>query len=252
MILRRFLNSLRFRFHQRLRWSRPGYAERPLGNVSNLPADLQPEIRRLKDVYGISFENRLSEENTRDNYFYLDLLHSSREKWGWTPENPRVLDVGCKNFYYIDALQAFFKPRSLTGIEVDGYTIYRDGHSRKDYADYYLKPYANASYEVSDLLKHRGTYDVITCFFPFVFPETAALWSLPLSFFDPKAFFAKIESLLEKSGFLWMLNHGEEEWEEARSLLSRTGLRSLGHFAEKNALASCDTTACVSLWKAKA
>ena len=249
MFFKRGLNFLRFQFHQKLRWSRPGYQEIPLGDVSKFDLSIQPYIQKRQSMYNVTFEKRISLENARDNYFYFDLLQTSRTRWNWTTNSTRVLDVGSKNFYYADALENFFKPQFLTGIEVDGYTIYSDVHSRKDYADYYLKPYSNAEYIIADFLKFNGKFDVITCFYPFVFPETATLWCLPLSFFDPTAFFKKIESLLEKDSFFWMLNHGEEEWIEAQALLTKTNLKCIGHFSEKNPLSSCDEIACVSLWK---
>ncbi|QQR80390.1 MAG: hypothetical protein IPJ69_13980 [Deltaproteobacteria bacterium] len=253
MFLKRILNDLRFKFHHTLSWSRPGYFEKSMGDLSAFDKPLQEEMLKLKSHYSMAYEERLSEENTRDNYFYLHLLDQSQKNWNFVSRQseilPEVLDVGSKNFYYVDTLHAFFKPKRLVGLEVDGHTIYHDLHSRKDYASYYLKPYPEACYVIENIFDYTGSFDIITCFYPFVFSETAINWSLPLSFFNPEKFFLKIESLLKNNGLFWMLNHGEEEWEAAQKILAQTKLQPVGNFTEHSPLSSCDSAACVSLWK---
>ena len=64
-----------------------------------------------------------------NNYEYLDLLDR-----GWAdsglprPEGGAVCDVGCASFWYAAALQAFFRPGQLVGVEVEGHRLFRNGH----------------------------------------------------------------------------------------------------------------------------
>lgn len=76
-MIRRFLNFIRFQFHQKLQWSRPDYQETPVGDLTRFDQNIH-EIIKLKKNYPVSFEDRLSFDNARDNFFYLDLLNTWR------------------------------------------------------------------------------------------------------------------------------------------------------------------------------
>ena len=67
------------------------------------------------------------------------------------PEGMELLcDVGCASFWYAAALEAFFRPRALVGVEVEGYRLFKDGHTRSDHAAGYVGQRPNARFVVAD------------------------------------------------------------------------------------------------------
>src|SRR5690606_6001569 len=99
---------------------------------------------------------------------------------------------------------------SLTGVEVDGYGIYPDFHSRRDYAEAYAAQTGNpeVTFEIADFLELRNReYDVLTVFYPFVLRHHLLLWGLPLRYFKPEGFFPKAAALIRPGGWLLVFTH---------------------------------------------
>lgn len=224
--LRSALLDLRFRLSRRLRWRRPGYVETPALELDGLPPATRARIAALVAGYGERFEQRFDRRNALENYLYLDLLDRLRGELGsdW-PQGGEWLDVGSKNFWYAPVLRAALRPRRLIGIEIEGYRIYRDGHSRHDYAMHYLQDLADTEYRVQDAFAWQQPVDGISCFYPFLLPGTVLAWGLPARLLRPRALFAHLASLLRPGGQLLMVNQGLDEWQQAQVLLQATGLR---------------------------
>ncbi|MDB5105384.1 MAG: hypothetical protein JWP91_3073 [Fibrobacteres bacterium] len=105
---------------------------------------------------------------------------------------------------------------ALRGVEVDGYGIYPDFRSRKDYALAYAEQTGNSqvTYEVGDFLKAEGRgLDVMTLFYPFVTRHHLLLWGLPLRFFRPERLLAKAAALIRPGGWLLVFTHTLKEHE---------------------------------------
>lgn len=204
------------------------YIEHPAGCLEELSNQTQARIRRLQMRYAVAFEQHLNRQNALENYVYLDLMAQlfkpGRGQAAVRFESPTVLDIGSKNFYYARALSAIFQPRQMTGIELEGYRRYPDGHCRHDYATHYLQGLGNASYHVADVRGWQTPAEVVTCWYPFVHPGTLLNWGLPLSLFAPATFFRQLSQLVKPGGHLLMVNQGVEEWRMARQWLQPQGL----------------------------
>ncbi|GJL55964.1 MAG: hypothetical protein NPIRA02_30960 [Nitrospirales bacterium] len=208
-------------------WIRREYHEQP---ARALPETLTPyqrhRIKTLQLTYGVHFEDQLHISTTLENYEYLDLLDQTKEKLGWEPDrNKELVDVGSLNFYYAPALHAFFHPHTLQGIELEGYRVYTNFYSRFDYAQCYIRPFANTSYTVMDFCNFTGSADGITCFYPFVKPEPLVAWRLPLKVFQPQRMFERMAHSLRPEGFVLMMNHGEDEAQWACTFAQQNGLQ---------------------------
>ena len=134
----------------------------------------------------------------------------------------KALDIGSQDWHYVFALERWLRfsqaPEGrnihLQGLELDGYGIYSDFHSRLDYGLAYTAQTGNpdVSYSVGDFLKHRGSdYDFLTLFFPFVTRRAMLLWGLPLHFFKPKNFVIKAAECLSPGGLLLVWTHSALE-----------------------------------------
>lgn len=137
-----------------------------------------------------------------------------------------LLDVGSKNWSYVNALAAYFgrwdKNVILDGIELDPYRRYTDGFCRADYARHYSENILNANYHEGDVMTLSAPYDVVTCFLPFVFEEPCLAWGLPLDYFNPQAFFDHLLTLLKPGGILLIVNQGNDEYRAQRGLISHS------------------------------
>jgi hypothetical protein len=71
------------------------------------------------------------------------------------------------------------------GVEVEGYRLFKDGHTRIDYASGYLAELSNARFVVADYRRCELPADVITAWFPFVSAAAILAWRLPLSLLAP-------------------------------------------------------------------
>jgi SAM-dependent methyltransferase len=177
----------------------------------------------LRSAYQLQFEAHLGAVTSLRNYEYLDILDRAFAQ-GERPRGGVLCDVGCANFAYAAALHAFFRPVRLIGVEVEGHRLYRDGHSRIDYAAGYLSRFEEASFLVADYRKLELKADVITAWFPFLTATALLAWRLPLSLLEPQGLMARIYHNLNPGGWLVMVNHGEGEAAAAHNLCEQAGL----------------------------
>lgn len=126
------------------------------------------------------------------------------------------LDVGAKNWAYVDALDAFSRRHCqqayrLDGLEVDPHRRYTDLTTRIQAAEAYTRPLPNAQYHCMDALHWRRKAHIISHFLPFVVKEPHLAWGLPLAHYQPQALLRHLLDLLEPGGVLFVVNQGE--WE---------------------------------------
>jgi SAM-dependent methyltransferase len=210
---------------ERLRWSRGPCRETPANELSGLAPQEAQRIAALQQRYQLRFELQLSAATARRNYEYLDILDIAWEGAGLPrPVGGALTDVGCANFWYAATLQAFFHPARLTGVEVEGHRLYRDGHARCDYAAGYLEGLPQARFLVADYTAVSEPADLVTAWFPFVTPAAILAWRLPLRLLDPSRLFARIAANLVPGGRLVMVNHGPQEAAVAQAYCIAAGL----------------------------
>ena len=187
--------------------------------------------------------------NALRNYHLLALLNDVSGQFYWYPRpGLRIVDVGSKNFYYAQALHAFFEPQSFVGIELDGWHLYRGFYTNASYADFYIKPLPNTNYQVMNFKSYHQPTDGIVWCFPFVIKEDVLDWYLPLHTFEPETLFHHAAEILSPKGFMFMINSGEDEFEIASDLLCRAGFSQAGMTVYSDGLLTKKITPTVSLW----
>ena len=182
----------------------------------------------MQSRYQVQFELSLNAATSLNNYEYLDILDRAWSDAGLARAAGQVVcDIGCASFWYAAALQAFFQPAELTGVEVDGHRLFKDGRTRIDYALGYVAPLPNARFVVADYLRAEMPADVVTAWFPFLTPGAILAWRLPLSLLQPERLLARICRNLKPSGLFVMVNHGSREAQLGAKLCNAIGLRAL-------------------------
>lgn len=243
-------NSVFFALRQKMRLSRQNYRERACGTLSGLSERQKSRVAELKKAYQTDFEQEFNLSNALENYHFLDLLDLSCQKLNWQiPKDPVLVDVGAKNFYYVAALQSFFKPKKMTGIEIDAYKLYQDFHTRHSYAQFYIRALPHAQYLAMDFLNHEGPADIVTFFLPFVLEYPLVKWTLPLSQFRPQKIFDHAFAILNPNSFLFMSNQGEEEFARARVYAQNSQLDLVGHFVLEDSFLEREIPLHLSLWR---
>jgi SAM-dependent methyltransferase len=224
------LRSLRHGFwygiSERIRWSRGAHEETPARELCTLEREQGERIAALGNRYQVQFERGMSAATSINNYEYLDLLDRG---WAATGMGRRVggvlCDIGCASFWYAAALQSFFLPDRLLGVEIEGHRLFRDGRTRIDYARGYLSGLRNAQFVVADYTGYVEPADLITSWFPFLTPAAILAWRLPLSLLAPERLFRQIRHNLRPGGLFFMVNHGFKEAALAERLCTAAGLQ---------------------------
>ncbi len=224
--LRSGYHALWYRLSDQLRWSRGIYREQPAGQLlTELSNSQRTRVAVLRRQFGVEFERQCHALTALKNYEYLDLLAQTWTDWGMSrPAGGVVHDVGSSNFWYARALRAFFRPTTLTGIEVEGYRIYPNGYSRWDYAQGYVQGLPRTKFVVADYAKYVEPADTIISWYPFVTPAPVLAWRMPLGLFAPQALFSRIASNLNPSGLFVMINQGPNEAACAARFCRKAGL----------------------------
>jgi hypothetical protein len=235
------LRSLRHRLwydiSERVRWSRGAYHETPARELPALTLEQSQRIAALRSRYQVHFELGMNAATAINNYEYLDILDRA---WAGLelgrPFGGLLCDIGCASFWYAGMLQAFFSPARIVGVEVEGYRLLRNGHTRYDYARGYLSDLADGSFVIADYAGYHLPAEVITAWFPFVTPAAILAWRLPLSLLTPRRMFERIFHNLKPGGLFVMVNHGPIEAELAHELCDAAGLRFRGRSSEPGIL----------------
>ncbi len=231
--LRSWRHGFWFGISERVRWSRGIHRETPARELPALSREQTERIAALCARYRVRFEATLNASSSLNNYEYLDILDRA-----WTAfalpmaRGGTLCDVGCASFWYAAALQAFFRPDRMLGVDVEGHRLFRDGRTRIDYASGYLAEIPDARFVVADYADFREPADLITAWFPFVTPAAILAWRLPLALLAPERLFAGIQHNLKPGGLFVMVNHGLEEATLAERLCGAAGLRLVGRHGE--------------------
>ncbi|MBI4001468.1 MAG: hypothetical protein HY348_06765 [Nitrospira defluvii] len=215
-----------YRLSERIRWSRAPHHETPIDRLSGLASWQATRIDALRARYGVGFESHYGRPTALANYAYLDLLDRA-----WTavnrqpPQGGIVTDVGCANFWYARTLHTFFRPATLTGVDLEGFRLYPTGYSRYDAAAGYVADLPHTSFVVADYCEVNEQADLMTAWFPFVTPAPVLAWRLPLALFSPERLFARIARNLASNGTFFMVNQGTDEAAIAAGYCRQAGLR---------------------------
>lgn len=232
-------NRLGFALRTFLRGYGPPYQETAGPKASLFVENLEAagHAERLTDHYDL---NALAEKASASRYLetltYLDWLDCFFQaepeafQQAFKGSAHLWLDVGAKNWSYVEALTSFLKRHRRTGafelhgLEIDPNRRYVDFRTRKQYAEGYLGclPPAIAGsthYHSGNVLDWQRPIDIISHFMPFVFREPHLAWGLPLSLFQPEDILRHELSLLKQDGLLLIVNQGEDEAEAQQALL---------------------------------
>lgn len=189
---------------------------------------LRPGLPRLEISHAIRMER---------HYYHLILSKVFNPKI----QIDRLVDVGCRNWSYAQALADFFPNAELIGIELDGKRRYWNLYRRKDQAEAYVQELLmlgkNASFLDLDFMKFRMSkpktpekqnVDLICFFYPFVSWYPCAKWGLPKKYAD---FSALLNHALEMRlqmpegrQMILSVHQGEWESEEAHRAYQRAGI----------------------------
>ena len=223
--LRSLRNRLSLHISNRIRFSRGDFVEQACDQLLMSDANLSSRIAALRLKYGACFEAHLTQETSLNNYAYLDMLDRAWSAVEETPPQGCVMsDVGCASFWYAAAMQTFFRPRRLTGYELEAFRRYADGHTRQDYARGYARVWPETTFLGMDYRRVNESAELITCWFPFVSADPIIAWGLPLNLLKPKELFSTIATNLSAGGGFFMVNHGRVEAQIAADLCAGAGL----------------------------
>ena len=176
--------------------------------------------RSLRERYRFdAFAQASSVIDYRDNLYLLAALSTLEDVLELPGKKIRTLDIGSKNWNYVYGLKQFFKyvcdgqgrQVDLCGVEIDGYGIYHDLHSRCDHARAYAEQVCeggdSAEYRVENFVtSHYDKMDVVTLFYPFILEEAFKRWGLPERYFEPRTILAKALAVMSDDGVLIVTN----------------------------------------------
>ena len=245
-LLRAPANQLAFAVRSRLRWSK-GKVQLPHedkvvpfpwleGDAAREPVQC---LRRLVAEFDLA---ALQQHSTRlvlaEN---VDLLLRLRDLVGDQPSpvaggaTLAAVDVGCGLFQYATALQRGLarlgggKPRRvvLRGVEIDGFGIYRDGHSRADHARAHAALAGDGvGFEVADFARlELPPQDVVTMFYPFLSAYPLLRWGSPLTHLGPRRLLQRAVAALRPGGWLLVASQTDAEFARLHELLATSPVR---------------------------
>lgn len=249
-LLRAPANELAFGLRSRLGWSR-GRAvvadepkERLFGHLGDADRAAAAALEaRLRATYALEALHAAS--SCRVYAANLDLLDGLERLCADLPipigpdAAVRAVDVGCGDFHYATALAHWLARRTaparrvvLRGLEVDGFGIYADGHSRADHARAHAAAAAwtagHVQFEVADVCRVRlPEQDFVSVLYPFVFAYPLLRWGLPLSQFKPQQLLQRAATVLRPGGLLVVANQTAAESDRTHELLASAPLQRL-------------------------
>lgn len=237
-LLKNLYNEIDFFFRKNIKIKRKYIAKNESKkNLFNIYETEKKHIAEKKEKFYLQKYNLhyLKENSTRRNYLEnlatIELLESFLNNESVNNNDKiKILDIGSKNWFYAPAQWHFFKnnrPNTeifLDGIEIDGYRVYSDFHTRCDYANFYIKKLENTKYIVKDFLQHQEKYDFIIWFFPFVTEFPLQEWGLPLSKFKPTEMLMHAYNSLNKGGKILIVNQDEHEYVIQEDLIKNLNL----------------------------
>lgn len=222
-------NNLDFYLREKFCFSKKNYSE---SNESKdeifRSLELIEREKFLFDKFNLSdLKSNSTKENYLLNIYTLDLLDKYLPVK--SKNNLSVLDIGCKNWFYVQAEHAFFKKYSknlnLHGIELDANRLYSNFYSRAEVAKFYMKNLSDVKYIHGDFLKYNGNYDYIIWILPFVVQEPLLKWGLPGRYFQPESMLEHAYNVLNPDGKIFIINQGEIEYEMQKTLCEKLNIK---------------------------
>lgn len=219
-------NKFDFFLRNKLSFSRKNYCEKNENKIGVLdsPKALEKE-KYLVEKYNLDWlKNNSTRQNYLENLYTTDLLDR------YLPINSqydslKVLDIGCKNWYYAKGEYFFFKKYCeeliLDGIEIDSNRLYWNFYSRGEVAKFHTKNLEGANYIQGDFLNHNEKYDYIIWILPFIFEYPHMKWGLPLEYFRPEQMLKQAYDSLNENGEILIINQGNAEFEYQKKLCKR-------------------------------
>jgi hypothetical protein len=244
-------NRLNFALRNFLNWSPAIFREQPAGalDFSDFPQADAERARDLLSRYGLTdLPQRACRQRVMETLTYLDWLDqlaTTHPEWfeAFSAENfpanntqpdskesapPTLhwLDVGAKNWAYVEALAAFAKAHQgenfrLDGVELDPHRRYANFQTRRQAAQTFIADIPQASYHAGDILQWNQPAHIITHFLPFVLEDPHLAWGLPLDYFQPQRILNHVLNLLQPGGLLIVVNQGEWEAEAQEKLFQK-------------------------------
>jgi SAM-dependent methyltransferase len=232
-------NLVDYPLRRRLKVRRPVRNVTPAGlehALDVLQEEEQREARRLIGMYGLAdLAARGTRRDILENLFYLDLILTALAGANVPLPAGKLtgIDVGVGHWFYVHALYNVLRewratrPREveLLGFETDPYRVYDDGHSRADWASWYLRGVPQALYVPDDVRRWGMQADVAFMLFPFVFATDADKWGLPRTVFQPVDLLQHVWRGVKPGGALIVANQGRDEADEQKRLFAKAGVR---------------------------
>lgn len=223
-----FKNIIDFFLRQHLNISRKNYY------IENEPKDGLFDTKELIEREKILIEkfdlDYLKSNSTRQNYlenlYTIDLLDTYLNVD--YQDNLEVLDIGCKNWFYVKGEYFFFKKYCgnliLDGIELDANRLYSNFYTRAEVAKFHIKNLENTYYIAGNLLEHNKKYDYMVWFLPFVVESPLIKWGLPKKYFLPEKMLVHAYNLLNINGQILIINQGAVEYKAQKALCEKLNI----------------------------
>jgi len=168
--------------------------------------------------------------------YYSKLLKSS-QKYYHPGQIKQVIDVGCRNWSYVDTFARSFPNANLVGIELDGLRRYWNLYRRIDYARAYAKELQKLGREAE---AHLGDFltlplqlkpapTLFSFLFPFVSDNPCLKWGVPKRYSNFSKMIERSLSLAEQwslpNAYCLSVHQGEWEADIARAAYQKLGLK---------------------------
>jgi hypothetical protein len=149
----------------------------------------------------------------------------------------RVVDVGCRDWSYVEALAQAFPHASLTGIEVDARRRYWNLRRRMDHAQAYTRAVQNQGRDCRCLFKDfraveegefagEGALTVFCFLFPFVSENPCLKGGLPAPYSHFEEVLKSAQKLANRPSFFVSLHQGDWERDVAQAAYDKVSLES--------------------------
>lgn len=232
-------NNIDFFIRKHFPLSRKNYFEENEDKISCFNTqNLFEREKFLFEKYDLDFlKSNSTRQNYLENLYLLDILDSSfpplsqplSHKGREEKKQIKVLDIGCKNWFYVKGEHAFFKKYcqnlQLDGIEIDVNRLYSNLFSRKEVAKFYIKGLKNVNYLEEDFLEVNEKYDYIVWILPFVVEYPHLRWGLPKRYFQPEKMLKHACNSLNDNGKLFIINQGETEYNVQKELCKKLDIK---------------------------
>lgn len=215
--LQNLKNTIDFFLRQHFAFSRNNYYEKNEDKDGLFIAKeiIEHEKFLLKKYDLTTLKNNSTRQNYLENLYTIDLLDRLFDID--FKDNLKVLDIGCKNWFYAQGEYSFFKKHcsslAIDGIEIDVNRLYSNFFSRNEAAKFYKKNLDGANYIKGDFLRHNKKYDYIVWILPFVVEYPHLKWGLPRKYFKPEKMLMHAYNSLNDGGKMLIINQGEIEYD---------------------------------------